>query len=56
MLHAIAGEPDEAFKCLDDALWVDDPVLLLLPYLPHLDRLRSDPRFASIAARARPVR
>jgi tetratricopeptide (TPR) repeat protein len=56
MLHANAGEPDAAFAALEDALRADAPVLLFLAYLPHLDRLRNDPRFASIQARARPLR
>ena len=52
----MAGDPDRAFAALDAALDRDDPVLLLLPHLPHLDRLRNDPRFASALTRARPVR
>jgi tetratricopeptide (TPR) repeat protein len=56
MLHANAGQSDAAFAALDAALIRDDPVVLFLPYLPHLDRLRNDPRFASVLARARPVR
>ena len=56
MLHAQAGEPDAAFAALEEALARDDPTLLFLHYLPHLDRLRNDPRFASILTRARPVR
>jgi len=56
MLHAVAGEPDDAFRCLNDAIRIDDPVLLLLAHLPHLDRLRNDHRFAAVQERARPVR
>ena len=56
MLHAQAGEPDAAFAALEEALARDDPTLLFLPFLPHLDRLRNDPRFASILTRARPVK
>ncbi len=56
MLHANAGNPDAAFAALEDALRVDDPTLLFLTHLPHLDRLRNDPRFASIALRARALR
>ena len=55
MLYAMGDHPDEAFAALENALRADDPVLLLLPYLPHLDRLRNDPRFAGVLARARPV-
>ncbi len=56
MLHANAGEADAAFAALEEALRRDDPALLFLAHLPHLDRLRNDPRFASIQSRARPVR
>jgi DNA-binding winged helix-turn-helix (wHTH) protein len=56
IMHANAGEPDAAFAALEEALRRDDPALLFLAYLPHLDRLRNDPRFASIQSRARPVR
>jgi len=56
MLRAGAGQHDAAFAALDAAVEKGDPVLLLLPYLPHLDRLRNDPRFASLGERARPVR
>ena len=56
MLHAQAGEPEAAFAALEEALARDDPTLLFLPYLPHLDRLRNDPRFASVLTRARPVK
>ena len=56
MLHASAGQADAAFAALEHALHADDPALLFLAYLPHLDRLRNDPRFASVLLRARPVR
>jgi hypothetical protein len=56
MMRAFAGETDAAFAALEDAIRADDPVILFLPWLPHLDRLRNDPRFATLAARARPVR
>jgi tetratricopeptide (TPR) repeat protein len=56
MLYAMGDHPDEAFAALENALRADDPVLMLLPYLPHLDRLRNDPRFAAVLTRARPVR
>jgi DNA-binding winged helix-turn-helix (wHTH) protein len=56
MLRAGAGQPDAAFAALDQAIANDDPVLLLSPHLPHLDRLRNDPRFASLLERVRPVR
>ncbi|HUO88455.1 MAG TPA: winged helix-turn-helix domain-containing protein [Rhizomicrobium sp.] len=56
MMRANAGETDAAFAALEDAVRADDPVVMFLPFLPHLDRLRNDPRFAALAARARPVR
>ena len=56
MLHASAGQADAAFAALENALHADDPALLFLAYLPHLDRLRNDPRFSPLAERARPVR
>lgn len=55
MLRANAGQADAAFAALEVALRQDDPVILLLAYLPHLDRIRNDPRFALIASRVRPV-
>jgi len=55
MLHTKSGDPDAAFAALEDAIRVADPVTLMLPYLPLLDRLRNDPRFAGLIARARLV-
>jgi tetratricopeptide (TPR) repeat protein len=55
MLHANGGDFDAAFTALEDAIRIGDPVMLMLPYLPLLDRLRNDPRFAGIIARARLV-
>lgn len=55
MLRAGAGQPDAAFAALELAIEKGDPTLVFLPWLPHLDRLRNDPRFASLAERARPV-
>ncbi len=56
MLRTGAGQQDAAFAALDAAILKDDPTLLLLPWLPHLDCLRNDPRFAAASERARPVR
>lgn len=56
MLRALGGEADKAFAALERVLKHNDPVLVFLPYLPLLDRIRNDPRFADFAARARPVR
>jgi DNA-binding winged helix-turn-helix (wHTH) protein/Tfp pilus assembly protein PilF len=55
MLRANAGQSDAAFAALEEAIKRDDPVTLLLPWLPHLDRLRNDPRFGSFLSRARLV-
>ena len=55
MLRANAGQSDAAFTALEEAIRRDDPVALLLPWLPHVDRLRNDPRFPSMLARARLV-
>lgn len=55
MLRANAGQAGAAFAALEEAVRQDDPVVLLLPYLPHLDRIRNDPRFALLADRARLV-
>jgi DNA-binding winged helix-turn-helix (wHTH) protein len=55
MLRANAGQTDAAFAALEEALRQDDPVILFLAHLPHLDRIRNDPRFAAIASRARLV-
>jgi DNA-binding winged helix-turn-helix (wHTH) protein len=56
ILRANAGQADAAFSALEDAVRRDDPVTLLLPWLPQLDRLRNDPRFATLLARVRMVR
>ena len=56
MLRVQAGEFDAAFAALDQAVARGDPVLLLLPYLPHLDRVRNDLRFAKLMERVRLVR
>jgi DNA-binding winged helix-turn-helix (wHTH) protein len=56
MLRAAAGQADAAFDALEAALAKDDPFLLALPWLPHLDRLRNDHRFPAFEARLRLVR
>lgn len=56
MLRAVGGDTDAAFAALEEAIRINDPVTLMLRYLPLLDRLRNDPRFAGVLARARPVR
>jgi DNA-binding winged helix-turn-helix (wHTH) protein/tetratricopeptide (TPR) repeat protein len=56
MLRTAAGDADAAFAALDKAADRDDPLLLLVPFLPHLDRLRNDARFAALLERVRLVR
>jgi hypothetical protein len=56
MLRTLSGQSDEAFAALDLAASNDDPVLLMLPWLPHLDRIRNDPRFSALKERVRLVR
>jgi len=56
MLRAFAGDAERAFASLNVAAERGDPVLLVAQYLPHLDRLRNDPRFAALLERVRPVR
>jgi len=55
MLRTQAGQFDAAFAALAVAASRDDPVLLMLPWLPHLDRLRNDPRFNALKERVRLV-
>ncbi|HEY2070561.1 MAG TPA: winged helix-turn-helix domain-containing protein [Rhizomicrobium sp.] len=56
ILRALASDNDGAFTALDQALAKGDPYLLLLPHMPHIDRLRNDPRFPALIERVRPVR
>jgi transcriptional activator of cad operon len=56
MLRTLSGETDAAFAALDVAATHDDPVLLMLPCLPHLDRIRNDPRFSALKERVRLVK
>jgi Flp pilus assembly protein TadD len=56
MLRALAGEPGRALDALELAVAKDDPVLLILPWLPHLDSLRGRPRYQRLLERLRPVR
>ena len=52
VLRAVAGQPDEAFAILDAAAARGDPALMFLPWLPWIDNLRSDPRYAPLVSRA----
>lgn len=55
LLRTQAGEFDKAFAALNVVAERDDPLLLFLPWLPHVDRLRNDPRFAVFLERVRLV-
>jgi DNA-binding winged helix-turn-helix (wHTH) protein/Tfp pilus assembly protein PilF len=56
MLRALAGDADAAFEALGAALTRDDPLLLLFPWLPYFDPLKSDPRYEPFVRRLRLVR
>lgn len=56
MLRIAAGEFDAALAALAVAVERGHPILLLAQHLPHLDRLRNDPRFAALVARFGAVR
>ncbi|HWF01509.1 MAG TPA: winged helix-turn-helix domain-containing protein [Caulobacteraceae bacterium] len=56
ILRAAAGQADAAFAALETAARHDDPLLMLLPWLPHFDALRPDPRFERLLGRVRLVR
>ena len=56
ILRTMAGDADAAFAALDKAAARDDCYLLWLPHMPHMDRLRNDPRFVALLERIRPVR
>jgi DNA-binding winged helix-turn-helix (wHTH) protein len=55
MLRAQAGEADKAMDALEAAADRDDPLLMMAPWLPHMDPLRSEPRFQRLLARLRLV-
>ena len=55
-LRAAAGQLDQAFTALDGAAAKDDPLLVLLPWLPCLDPLHDDPRWRRLLDRVRLVR
>jgi DNA-binding winged helix-turn-helix (wHTH) protein/Flp pilus assembly protein TadD len=56
MLRALGGQADEAFALLESATARDDPFLVMIPWLPQLDPLRLDVRWASLTAKVRLVR
>jgi serine/threonine-protein kinase len=49
--YAWAGENDAAFQWLENAYDVRSAQLLHIPYSPHFERLRSDPRFGALMRR-----
>ena len=51
-----AGQPDKAFAALEAAAANDDPLLVLLPWLPYCDALHDDPRWPRLLDRVRLVR
>jgi transcriptional activator of cad operon len=55
ILRALAGQPDVAFAILDAAAQRGDPALMFLPWLPCVDSLRCDPRYAPLLSRVRLV-
>jgi len=54
--RALAGQPDEAFAALEAAAERDDPLLLMFPWLPFFDPLKTDPRYEPFLRRLRLVR
>jgi DNA-binding winged helix-turn-helix (wHTH) protein/Tfp pilus assembly protein PilF len=56
LLRAVAGQADAAFEALEGAAARDDPVLLLFPWLPYLDGLKTDPRYDRFLNQLRLVR
>jgi len=49
--HALLGEYDAAFQCLEEAYEARDSSLLIVKVDPAFDGLRQDPRFARLTAR-----
>ena len=56
ILRTLGGQADAAFEALETAAGRDDPVLLLFPWLPYFDALKTDPRYDRFARRLRLVR
>jgi tetratricopeptide (TPR) repeat protein len=56
ILRAVGGDADAAFEALEAAASKDDPVLLLFPWLPYFDALKSDVRYERFVRRLRLVR
>jgi len=55
-LRVAAGQPDRAFAALETAAAHDDPLLVLLPWLPYCDALHDDARWPRLLDRVRLVR
>ncbi|HEV2533651.1 winged helix-turn-helix domain-containing protein, partial [Phenylobacterium sp.] len=55
-LRVAAGQPDQAFAALEAAAAHDDPLLVLIPWLPYCDALHDDPRWPRLLDRVRLVR
>ena len=55
-LRVAAGQPDKAFAALEAAAANDDPLLVMLPWLPYCDALHDDPRWPRLLDRVRLVR
>jgi len=51
LVHAALDRPQRALSLLDKALIARDPYAIYLPIHPHLDPLRSDPRFDAFLQR-----
>jgi serine/threonine protein kinase/tetratricopeptide (TPR) repeat protein len=45
------GQPDEAFRWIEEAIEERDGALVVMTYYPGLDSLRDDPRFGAILSR-----
>ena len=51
MIHALLGEPDQAFEWLDKAFEEREPTLVYLGQLPGFENLHGDPRFGDLLRR-----
>lgn len=50
-VHLGLGETDQAFEEMDRAIEERDPIIIPILSYPHLDPLRSDPRFPALLAK-----
>jgi hypothetical protein len=51
MIHAVLGEPDEAFEWLGRAFGEREPTLIYLSQAPDFEGLHDDPRFRDLVRR-----